>query len=179
MKKLFLFLLILISINNYAQPGECANDGNPSDNGLPYSSTIPPIKIRSTNSFTNQDSYLNINKILGIPTSDCDGLNADYEPYKLMYNRAKGKLRIYNGSYWLDASPQTNIAHTADLVNNGADGTNPFITLLDIQLLIPTIATAPISATDSGTTGEIRITSTYVYYCIDTNVWVRSALTTW
>jgi hypothetical protein len=39
--------------------------------------------------------------------------------------------------------------------------------------------TAPSSATDTGTVGEIRITSTYVYVCISTNVWVRTALATW
>ena len=39
--------------------------------------------------------------------------------------------------------------------------------------------TAPASATDTGTLGEIRITSGYVYVCVDTNTWVRSALTTW
>jgi trimeric autotransporter adhesin len=38
---------------------------------------------------------------------------------------------------------------------------------------------APLSATDTGTTGEIRITSTFIYVCIATNVWVRTALTTW
>jgi hypothetical protein len=39
--------------------------------------------------------------------------------------------------------------------------------------------TAPSSATDTGVTGEIRITATYVYVCIATNTWVRTALTTW
>lgn len=38
---------------------------------------------------------------------------------------------------------------------------------------------APSSATDTGTAGEIRITSDYIYYCPSTNVWVRSALATW
>lgn len=40
-------------------------------------------------------------------------------------------------------------------------------------------STAPSSATDTGVTGEVRITSTYVYYCIATNTWVRAALATW
>ena len=39
--------------------------------------------------------------------------------------------------------------------------------------------TAPTSATDTGTLGEIRIAANYIYVCTATNVWVRSALTTW
>lgn len=39
--------------------------------------------------------------------------------------------------------------------------------------------TAPASATAAGTTGEIRITSTFIYCCIATNTWVRAALASW
>jgi hypothetical protein len=39
--------------------------------------------------------------------------------------------------------------------------------------------TAPSSATDTGTLGEIRFTATYIYVCTATNTWVRTALTTW
>ena len=39
--------------------------------------------------------------------------------------------------------------------------------------------TAPASATATGTTGEIRVTSTHIYVCIATNAWVHSVLTTW
>lgn len=38
---------------------------------------------------------------------------------------------------------------------------------------------APASATAAGTLGEIRITSGYIYVCVATNTWVRSALTSW
>jgi hypothetical protein len=39
--------------------------------------------------------------------------------------------------------------------------------------------TAPSSATDTGTTGEVRITATYIYVCTATDTWVRTQLTTW
>ncbi|MGE5052056.1 MAG: FISUMP domain-containing protein [Bacillota bacterium] len=39
--------------------------------------------------------------------------------------------------------------------------------------------TAPSSATDTGITGEIRITSGYIYVCTATNTWVRASLATW
>lgn len=38
---------------------------------------------------------------------------------------------------------------------------------------------APASATSTGTTGEIRITAGFIYVCIATNTWVRTALATW
>jgi hypothetical protein len=39
--------------------------------------------------------------------------------------------------------------------------------------------TAPASASDTGTAGEIRVTATHIYVCTATNTWVRTALTTW
>ena len=38
---------------------------------------------------------------------------------------------------------------------------------------------APSSASDTGVVGEIRVTATYVYYCIATDTWVRSVAATW
>jgi hypothetical protein len=39
--------------------------------------------------------------------------------------------------------------------------------------------TAPASATATGTTGEIRYTSTHIYVCIAANTWRRTALLNW
>lgn len=44
---------------------------------------------------------------------------------------------------------------------------------------VSALNTAPSSATDTGTTGEIRVTATHIYVCTATNTWVRTALTTW
>lgn len=38
---------------------------------------------------------------------------------------------------------------------------------------------APSSSTDTGTKGEIRYTSDYIYVCIATDTWKRTPLTTW
>ena len=45
--------------------------------------------------------------------------------------------------------------------------------------LVSGMATAPASATATGTVGDVRITATYIYVCTAANTWVRSALTTW
>lgn len=46
------------------------------------------------------------------------------------------------------------------------------------KYMLSALNTAPISATDTGTAGEIRITSGFIYVCIATNTWVRTALVT-
>lgn len=37
----------------------------------------------------------------------------------------------------------------------------------------------PTDSTDPGTTGQIRYDAEYIYLCVATNTWVRSALSTW
>lgn len=41
------------------------------------------------------------------------------------------------------------------------------------------INTAPASAADTGTTGEIRTDADFIYVCTATNTWKRTAITTW
>lgn len=47
------------------------------------------------------------------------------------------------------------------------------------QMDLAALNTAPTSATDTGTLGEIRWTADYVYLCTATDTWVRAALATW
>lgn len=47
------------------------------------------------------------------------------------------------------------------------------------QFNLSDLNTAPSSATATGTKGEIRVTSGYIYVCTATNTWVRAALATW
>lgn len=44
---------------------------------------------------------------------------------------------------------------------------------------VSALNTAPSSASDTGTAGEIRITAGFIYVCTATNTWVRVALATW
>lgn len=47
------------------------------------------------------------------------------------------------------------------------------------QYKLSALNTAPASATATGTLGEIRVTSGFIYVCTATNTWVRAALATW
>ena len=50
---------------------------------------------------------------------------------------------------------------------------------INAELLKTSFDTAPSSASDTGTAGEIRITATHIYVCTAPDTWVRAALATW
>lgn len=89
----------------------------------------------------------------------------------IKYNNAGGTLRF-------DMGPDVNSIEFRD------GTTNRFVlnkngTLEAEKYKLSSLNTAPSSATDTGTTGEIRITSDYIYVCIATDTWVRAELNTW
>ena len=47
------------------------------------------------------------------------------------------------------------------------------------QFQLSALNTAPTSATDTGTAGEIKIDADHIYVCIATDVWERVAIATW
>jgi hypothetical protein len=49
----------------------------------------------------------------------------------------------------------------------------------DEKYSIKVTTNPPASNSDTGKVGEIRVTATYIYTCIATNVWVRKAATPW
>jgi hypothetical protein len=65
-------------------------------------------------------------------------------------------------------------------LSTGNLSTERVFDFIDVNGKLPVIGTvAPTSASASGVTGEIRITSAFTYSCIATNTWVRSAAATW
>lgn len=47
------------------------------------------------------------------------------------------------------------------------------------KLYLAALNTAPSSASDTGTAGEIRIDANHIYFCVATNTWKRVAIATW
>jgi hypothetical protein len=47
------------------------------------------------------------------------------------------------------------------------------------KFYVSTLNTAPANAGDTGTAGEIRFTADYIFFCVATNTWKRTAITTW
>jgi hypothetical protein len=76
----------------------------------------------------------------------------------LWWESDTGRLKIYyndtDTTQWVDASPPLQQDRIAT-------------------------SSAPATATSTGTAGEIRYDSGYVYICVATNTWKRAALTTW
>ncbi|MBD2700155.1 right-handed parallel beta-helix repeat-containing protein [Spirosoma sp. BT702] len=63
--------------------------------------------------------------------------------------------------------------------DNTTGNTTQTGTATAIQYRLSALNTAPASATDTGTVGEIRVTAGFIYVCVAANTWVRSALSTW
>ncbi len=59
------------------------------------------------------------------------------------------------------------------------DGTDYYITPSNTRYKLIKVGSVPSSASDTGVTGTMAIDSTFVYFCVATNTWVRAALTTW
>lgn len=87
----------------------------------------------------------------------------------------------YDGIDFLTYSPTTTTINRGDTA---------FITMADTTIraqknlvapkfYVSALNEAPASATAEGTTGEIRITTNYIYVCVSDDVWVRTELTTW
>jgi len=89
--------------------------------------------------------------------------------------------QIVGGKY-TGSSLQNNSARTEYNINNTVnyygDSHNFDTTLKADKFQVSGVNTAPQTATSQGNAGEIRFTSDYIYVCITTNTWKRTALNT-
>jgi len=93
--------------------------------------------------------------------------------YPTITGTGSGGTRAVNIGKVVSGTTTTTLTHdliTGNTVTAGSETA--------AQFRLSALNTAPASSTDTGTTGEIRITANYIYVCIATNTWVRSALTT-
>lgn len=154
--------------------------------GIGTTSPVAKITVDGDISFTNVTNGLTIGR-------------------KIIFNTALGAYNVSNGFghliYDYDtgagrtdlriAFRQNTTNITGDMVtfagngNVGIGTTSPAQTL-DVngitqatQFKVSALNTAPASASATGITGEIRVTSTHIYVCTATNTWVRAALSTW
>lgn len=63
--------------------------------------------------------------------------------------------------------------------NNNVDILQLNGSVISTQYKLSALNTAPSSASDTGTLGEIRIDANYIYICTATNTWKRVAISTW
>lgn len=65
------------------------------------------------------------------------------------------------------------------LIDRATGNVNILSNVKSKQFILSSLNTPPANATDTGVLGEIRYTSDYMYVCVASNTWKRSALTTW
>ena len=100
-----------------------------------------------------------------------------------------GTLRWLNGagtSTWATYSPAgsslvfRDVVNSSDVLTLAAGGLATFGSSVEAtQFKLSALNTAPSSAGDTGTLGEIRIDANYIYICTATNTWKRVAIATW
>ncbi len=101
----------------------------------------------------------------------------------LLTNTEPGAIEFLTDAYYgtiTTGATRKQFAFTSDLTSylplaGGTISGN----LIATQYRICSLNTAPANASAPGTTGEIRITSGFIYVCIATNTWVRAPLTSW
>ena len=84
--------------------------------------------------------------------------------------------------YYTDARADARIAAASvtDLTDvDQALATTDDVVFANVEANLRATGTAPTTATDPGTAGDIRYDADYVYVCVATNTWKRSAITTW
>lgn len=64
-------------------------------------------------------------------------------------------------------------------IDNTSDAAVFAGTVTSTKFFVSAMNTPPSSASDTGTAGEIRITTDYIYICVATNTWKRVALSSW
>ena len=83
----------------------------------------------------------------------------------------------YTAIYIDPALSGTNNVRSITSLNGDAYFSNGFVQADAFRL--NALNTAPASAADTGTTGEIRIDADFIYVCTATNTWKRTAIATW
>jgi len=121
-------------------------------------------------------------------------INLNAIPFQIMQSSAvklymdtQGCLGLSTGTAALDAKLVVKAGATAtDKVINVLSSVDASVFSVDgtgkvtgASYKLSALNTAPASATATGTLGEVRIAADYIYVCVATNTWVRSALTTW
>lgn len=87
-----------------------------------------------------------------------------------------------NWNLYMDGNAKNYLAGNTLIGGTTDDGVNKLQVTGNIkasQYRLSALNTAPASATATGTTGEIRIDANFIYICVATNTWKRSAISSW
>ena len=106
----------------------------------------------------------------------------------VLFGQGSGKINFasqmcgYGGSAIQSSGIIPFLSNVSDLGENSALKWRDLWLSRDIhigQLKLNALNTTPTSSTDTGVLGEVRFDANYMYLCVATNTWKRTALTTW
>ncbi|HWL08684.1 MAG TPA: hypothetical protein VNQ76_09775 [Planctomicrobium sp.] len=131
----------------------------------------------------SSQSHVRISKPGGTVTACSMGINGGGDEYFAMYGGSSSELRVKSGAKIGWSSHATNTTQGADdtyfeRLSAGVIGTNSKIDS-DADAIRVRSSNTPASASATGNQGDICWDDDYVYVCVATDTWKRSALTTW
>ncbi len=114
---------------------------------------------------------LGVSNFVGLAVGN---VNVSASAYFLGANSTTTSLNTSNASgsllFNINNATKLTIASTGNVTSTG--------TITATQFKLSALNTAPSSASDTGTTGEIRIVNGFIYVCVSTNTWQRAAIST-
>lgn len=86
---------------------------------------------------------------------------------------------VYIGKAFEAAASGAATANVVLLPSTNSQASLTTAKLTTTSLFFSALSTAPANAGATGTLGEIRIVSGFIYVCVATNTWQRAAIATW
>lgn len=136
-------------------------------------------------SLNTANGYQALRENINGSSNTANGYQAGHLAYPYVYNTSSN-ASVFLGAYTKPLGDNQENQIVIGYAAVGA-GSNTFTlgntdikkTVIGGVIQKRTLDAAPSSATDTGTLGEIRVTSSHIYVCIATNTWVRSELASW
>ena len=81
--------------------------------------------------------------------------------------------------WWWGTTSDTNAQGSMSLTNDGKLHVDDSITVGTTSIPVATVVSAPATAADTGSVGQIAVDADYIYVCTATDTWKRVAIATW
>ena len=141
-----------------------------------------------------EDSYYAVNKVgdliyyagTGNMLGSYNMINGENKLYRNPFSSSINEIEVVDGIMYVSGFDTYPVSGTGYFGQVGLDKLEVISTTFNSQAggitassySLGDLQTAPSSATDTGRKGEVRVTSTAIYVCIDSNTWVKSDLAT-
>jgi hypothetical protein len=105
-------------------------------------------------------------------------LSVDWSNVTIAGGSANSNVNIAGGSANSNVTIASNSANSNVTIAPSADATIRIGGGANAKIIMYT-QNVPATSTSTGTTGQVAFDQNYIYYCVATDTWKRSALSTW